>query len=82
LSHLSTRLRSYRLERLRRALVDFNAALHLSPGEALIYQGRGTAWMFKGRMDEAIADFNAAIDRDLKIVWAYFNRGLALLVKA
>jgi len=47
----------------------------------LIYQGRGTALMSKGRMDEAIADFSAALDRDPKIVWAYFNRGLALLVK-
>jgi tetratricopeptide (TPR) repeat protein len=44
------------------ALVDFNAALHLSPAQALIYQGRGTAWMFKGRWMKRLP-FNTALDR-------------------
>jgi len=48
---------------------------------ALIYQGRGTALMFQGQLDKAIADFNRAIELQPGIVWAHFNRGLALLVK-
>ena len=37
--------------------------------------------MSKARMDEAIADFNVALNLDPEMVWAYFNRGLAFLVK-
>jgi tetratricopeptide (TPR) repeat protein len=48
---------------------------------ALIYQGRGTALMCQGKFDQAIADFNHAIELQPGIVWAHFNRGLALLVK-
>jgi len=47
----------------------------------LAYQGRGTAWLSKASIDEAIADFTRALERDPTIAWAYFNRGLALLVK-
>ena len=33
--------------------------------------------MLKGKMLEAIADFNRVIELDPQIAWAYFNRGLA-----
>jgi lipoprotein NlpI len=32
-------------------------------------------------MDKAIDDFNRALERDPEMVWAYFNRGLALFMK-
>ena len=44
---------------------------------AWAYQGRGTALMLKGKMLEAIEDFNRVVELDPQIPWAYFNRGLA-----
>jgi tetratricopeptide (TPR) repeat protein len=41
------------------------------------YHGRGTTLMKKGLMQEAIIDFNKALELNSEIVWAYFNRGLA-----
>ena len=43
---------------------------------AWAYQGRGTAFMQKGQMLEAMQDFTRAIERDPKLAWAYLNRGL------
>jgi tetratricopeptide (TPR) repeat protein len=64
------------------AVTDFDQAIKLAPNTAaLAYQGRGTAWMFVGKLDQAIADFGEALSRDPNIVWAYFNRSLAFLVK-
>ena len=33
--------------------------------------------MYKGKVLEAIADFNRTIELNSQIAWAYFNRGLA-----
>jgi tetratricopeptide (TPR) repeat protein len=33
--------------------------------------------MKKGLMQEAINDFNKALELNSEIIWAYFNRGLA-----
>jgi tetratricopeptide (TPR) repeat protein len=44
---------------------------------AWAYQGRGTAFMYKGKMLDAIANFNRALELDPQIAWGYFNRGLA-----
>lgn len=37
--------------------------------------------MHISRIDEAIADFTNALRLDKDLVWAYFNRSLALLLK-
>jgi tetratricopeptide (TPR) repeat protein len=43
---------------------------------AWAYQGRGTAYMYKGEMTQALQDFNRVVELQPKLVWAYFNRGL------
>jgi tetratricopeptide (TPR) repeat protein len=42
-----------------------------------VYNNRGNAWINKGLLNNAIADFTAAIQRDPNFVDAYRNRGLA-----
>jgi tetratricopeptide (TPR) repeat protein len=44
---------------------------------AWAYHGRGTVLMKKGLMQQAIDDFNRAVELNPEIVWSYFNRGLA-----
>jgi lipoprotein NlpI len=44
---------------------------------AWAYQGLGTVLMKKGQMQSAIESFSRALELESKIVWAYFNRGLA-----
>src|SRR3569833_704776 len=40
-----------------------------------MYNNRGLAWMAKGDMDRAIADFDEAVRLDPNYVDVYFNRG-------
>ena len=42
-----------------------------------VYNNRGTAWISKGLLNNAIEDFTAAIQRDPNHLDAYRNRGLA-----
>src|SRR5215813_5422461 len=42
-----------------------------------IYTNRRTAWYRKGQLDNAIADFSEAIQRDPNNIIAYRNRGLS-----
>jgi len=44
---------------------------------AWAYQGRGTAFMKQGRMQQAIDDFTQAAKIKPDLVWAYLNRGVA-----
>lgn len=44
---------------------------------AWAYQGRGTAWMYKGDMERAIESFDEAIAHDPAMAWAYFNRAVS-----
>src|SRR5262249_54393304 len=41
------------------------------------YLARGNSLYAKGNLDEAIADYNAAIAFDPKFAQAYYNRGLS-----
>ncbi|HEX2270857.1 MAG TPA: hypothetical protein VHH35_15035, partial [Pyrinomonadaceae bacterium] len=59
------------------AIVDFERAIKLDPKMAWAYQGRGTAWMYKGYMENAIENFDKAIAHDPTIAWAYFNRAVS-----
>jgi tetratricopeptide (TPR) repeat protein len=66
------------LNNLDESLKDFTRAIELKfPQIAWAYQGRGTTLMKKGLMQDAITDFNTALELNSEIIWAYFNRGLA-----
>src|SRR5262249_14456748 len=45
------------------------------------YLKRGNSFYVKGNLDEAIADYNAAIAFDPKFAQAYYNRGLSQYAK-
>ena len=44
---------------------------------SIFYNNRGEVYLREGKFDEAIDDFNTAIEIQLKLVAAYNNRGLA-----
>jgi len=48
---------------------------------AIVYDNRGNAWDDKGNPDNAIADYNSAIELDPNFAVAYYNRGNAKLRK-
>jgi tetratricopeptide (TPR) repeat protein len=37
--------------------------------------------MYQSRFDDAISDFNRALERNPELAWAYFNRGLAWVIR-
>ena len=49
--------------------------------DAKFYIDRGIAYGEKGQYDQAIADFNKALEIDSKSASAYYNRGIAYLNK-
>ena len=61
-----------------RALVDFDAALRLIPGDPQAYGMRGVVHGIKGELDAAIADFTRSIEGDPTVVDSFTNRGKAL----
>ena len=44
-----------------RAIADYTEAIRLDPKNAVAYSNRGVALKCKGKIDEAIADFNRSI---------------------
>ncbi len=58
----------------REALADFDAAIHLNPGEASYYDARGFYYHVHGRYDDAIRDFSAAIHLQPRVATYYVNR--------
>ena len=54
----------------------WNDSIEKYPG-SLAYNNRGAAYGDRGKMDQAIADFNSAIEQDPKFAKPYNNRGLA-----
>ena len=65
----------------RRAIVDFNEAIHLNPNRASLYRERALAYRQNGEVELAIADFDEAIALDPKFAAPYHERGLALAAK-
>lgn len=66
------------LNNLDDSIKDFTRSIELGfPQIAWAYQGRGTTLMKQGLMQEAINDFNKALELNSEIIWGYFNRGLA-----
>ena len=46
-------------------------------GDAEFYNNRGMAYMDKGQYDQAISDYNKALEINPKFAEAYYNRGIA-----
>lgn len=62
----------------RRAIADFDEAIHLNPNRASLYRDRGLARRKSGQTELAIADYDEAIALDPKLAAPYHERGLAL----
>jgi len=58
-----------------RALVDFDAALKLTPDDASLYFNRGVAHARLGAKHKAIADYTEAIRLKPDFAIALYNRG-------
>lgn len=66
---------------LAQALTDCDAARRLQPLNAAIAESRGFLKLRLGKFDEAIADYNAALDWSKRRATSLYGRGIALLRK-
>lgn len=66
---------------LRLALSDLSEARRLSSSNAYIDYNEGCLLALAGRVDEAIAAFTRALEKDARLAEAYYNRALLLLRK-
>jgi len=62
----------------RRAIADFDEAIHLNPNRASLYRDRALARRQNGDLALAIEDYDEAIAHDPKLAAPYHQRGLAL----
>lgn len=62
----------------KRAIADFDEAIHLNPNRGSLYRDRALARRQNGDLELAIADYNEAIAHDPKRAASYHQRGLAL----
>ena len=65
---------------LDKALGDCNRALRMIKTSGFL-DSRGLVYLRLGRLDEAIADFDAALAENPKLAWSLYGRGLARLKK-
>ncbi|WP_275171495.1 tetratricopeptide repeat protein [Bradyrhizobium sp. CSS354] len=62
----------------RRAIADFDEAIHLNPNRASLYRDRALARRQNGDLELAIEDYDEAIAHDPRHAGPYHQRGLAL----
>jgi tetratricopeptide (TPR) repeat protein len=62
----------------RRAIADFDEAIHLNPNRAQLYRDRALARRQNGDLVLAIEDYDEAIAHDPRLAAPYHQRGLAL----
>ncbi|WP_431201722.1 tetratricopeptide repeat protein [Bradyrhizobium betae] len=62
----------------RRAIADFDEAIHLNPNRATLYRDRAQARRQNGDLALAIEDYDEAIAHNPKLAAPYHERGLAL----
>jgi tetratricopeptide (TPR) repeat protein len=63
---------------LRRAIADFDEAIHLNPNRAQLYRDRALVRQQNGDLALAIEDYDEAIAHDPRLAAPYHQRGLAL----
>ena len=61
------------------SLMDFSAAIRLSPSCAYLYYNRGGVYVRRKDYSRAVDDYTQAIALDPNLGEAYYNRGLALI---
>jgi tetratricopeptide (TPR) repeat protein len=66
---------------VRRAIVDFDEAIHLNPNRAALYRDRALAYRQAGQAERAIADYDEAIALDPRPAAPYHERGVALAAR-
>ncbi len=70
-----------RVDEFDLAIVDYNGALALLPGDRPSLIGRGVAWLWKESWQAAAADATSVIDAPVRpdplTAWAYRARGVA-----
>ena len=65
---------------LSSAIRDFNEALTMDSALAEAYLNRGNAYFLAERFEEALSDYNTAIEYDVRdLAAAFYNKGLAHL---
>ncbi len=64
-----------------KAVRHFTNAIQQMPGVALVYNGRGLAYLSKDEPDNAIADFNKALELDQRSKEAYKGRSTVYRTK-
>ena len=62
----------------RRAIADFDEAIHLNPNRASLFRDRALARRQNGDLELAIEDYDEAIAHDPRHAAPYHQRGLAL----
>jgi tetratricopeptide (TPR) repeat protein/predicted aspartyl protease len=62
------------------ALEDCNAGLRISHSAQLL-DSRGLVYLRSGKLDKAIADYNAALKVNPRIAWSLYGRGVAEMRK-
>ena len=65
----------------KRAIADFDLAIHLNPNRATTFRDRGRAHRQNGELDLAVADYDQAIALDPKLAASYSERGVALAAR-
>ena len=66
---------------VRRALLDCEKSLQLRPGDANTFDSRAFAHLRLGELDEAIADYSAALNINSQLATSFYGRGLAKRMK-
>ena len=68
-------------QQLQQALSDCSESLRIRPNDAYTLDSREFAYLNLGRLDAAIADFNAALEINSRLPSSLYGRGLAKLKK-
>ena len=60
------------------AIAAYEEAIRIQPEITGLYEARGTAYMYAGRHDDALADYSLAIELDPNHAMGYGHRAIAL----
>ena len=69
------------LQKVEKAIVDFNTIIKLDASFPDAYNSRGLCYGYLGKIDKAVADFNKSIKLDSNFAQAYINLGSAYMAQ-